>query len=145
MIIPLFNALLYHYRRLLAANLAFIAILGISTVPGLHAHSIWLMVVAIIITAASYLMALARRASTERYEILFAQSPWESLCISYCAIVMVSPSISVSGSEQCLEQLTGLMAYEVVGRKASELFPTSYKANLDSVQQGGTYGSSVEF
>ncbi|PKL11924.1 MAG: PAS domain S-box protein [Spirochaetae bacterium HGW-Spirochaetae-8] len=146
MIIPLFNALLYHYRRLLAANLAFIAILGFSTIPSLHAHSIWLMVVAIIITAASYLMALARRASTERYEILFAQSP---MGIALHQLLCDSDGKPIDFRylevNNAFEQLTGHLASEVVGRKASELFPTSYKANLEVFSKVALTGNSVDF
>ncbi len=146
MIIPLFNALLYHYRRLLAVNLAFLIILAISTLPGLHAHSIWLMVVAISITAASYFMALARRASTERYEVLFAQSP---LGIALHQMILDSQGHPVDFRylevNQAFEQITGHTGSMVVGHVVSELFPESYQSNLDVFGKVALTGESVEF
>ena len=146
MIIPLFNALLYHYRRLFAANLAFVAILGFSTIPRIQAHSIWLMVVAVVITAASYFMALARRASTERYEVLFAQSP---MGIALHQLLRDSEGQPIDFTylevNNAFEQLTGYLASEIVGHKGSELFPATYNTNLEVFSKVALTGDSVDF
>jgi len=146
MIIPLFNALLYHYRRLLIANFAFVAILAFSTIPSIQAHSLWLMIVAIIITAASYFMALARRASTERYEVLFAQSPMgialhQLLCDSEGKPI----DFRYLEVNKAFEQITGYIASEVVGRNMSELFPSSYQSNLEMFGKVALTGENLEF
>ena len=61
MIIPLFNALLYNYRRLLIANCAFFLIFAIAMFFGRHDQTIWFLIVVGSITVASHFMAMSRR------------------------------------------------------------------------------------
>jgi len=146
MIIPLFNALLYNYRRLLIANCAFFLIFVIAMFFGRHDQTIWFLIVVASITIASHFMAMSRRVSAQRYENLFNESP---MALALHKIICDKKGNPIDcrylSVNSAFEKMVGLSSSEVIDKTVKELFPHIESALIERFGEVALKGTVIEF
>jgi diguanylate cyclase (GGDEF)-like protein/PAS domain S-box-containing protein len=146
MIIPLFNALLYSYRRLLFVNCGFFLIFVIALFFGEHAQTIWFLIVVGSITIASHFMAMSRRVSAQRYENLFNESP---MALAFHKIICDKKGQPVDyrylAVNSAFEDMVGFPAKDIIDKTVRELFPKLEPGWVQRFGEVALNGSVIEF